>query len=1262
MIVDSNGPRPVSKVTQRWARRLEKRKILREARQAENQAIDEAIKEAMLDSGATSNFIKSATGMKLTGPSSKVVSTANGQVMKATMTAILPLTQLKGGAREAVVIPEMSTKALMSVKQLADQGYTTIFHPYSQGVSVHDNDGFKLVTSKPPLLQGWRDQGGLWTVPLVEEAAISEELNIDEAAMNVYELPSTKEVIRFLHAALGFPTKATLLTAIRNGNLVTFPGLTADNVNKHFPESDETQKGHMKQARQGVRSTKVIDEDAMLEADTDHKPKPGVKHKDVYLRTFDATKKSMYTDQTGRFPITSSQGHKYMMVAIELDGNYIDVEPLKSRTAKELTEAYKRIHARWKSTGVICPNWHVLDNEAPAEFLDAIRENKCRVEKTPADIHRRNLAERAIQTYKSHFISTMAGVSDDFPIHQWHELVPQTVLTLNLLRQSNVAPKISAYAYHHGSFDYNRMPLAPMGCAVQFHIKPNRRKTWGERASDGWYLTTSPDHYRCHWIFVKATRAKRISDTVFFKHKHITQPTVSAEDLVIKAVQDLTNVIKGSSNSKDDAQIEAIQRIAAALKPGNQLPIEQAAERRQRIQREQIQAEKSPLTVQPPRVQTAPPPRVRFDLEANEERPFKSTEPPQLIVKSPKPKQAAPKSILKSKVVTSESIADRVKSRRQASQSVEHPPAESIASRVARRRREAANPVLDHETGKLLEYRQLLRDPKHKEIWNRAAANEFGRLAQGVGGRVEGTNTIQFIHKHEIPQDRWKDVTYVKFVSSIRTEKDDPYRIRATLGGNLIHYPEDVGTPTADLLLIKIFLNSVVSTEGAKFATADISNFYLMTPLKRPEFGRVKLSDIPEEIIKEYELEKYATADGWVYFRVIRGMYGLPQAGANSHDELEERLNKEGYFKSPLVPALWKHKTRPTQFVLIVDDFGIKYFSREDLDHLVDSLKKYYEVKVDPEGRELVKIELDWDYENKKVHLSMKPYLDKLLRQFNNVVPKKRQDSPFPHVEPKYGAKVQFAEYDQSKPVGEEEKKHIQKVNGKCIWYGRGVDGTILTPLSAIAAKQSKPTEQTVKHSQQLLDYLATQEPAVLTYRKSDMVLAVHSDASYLNEEEARSRAGGHHFLSENVPFPPNNGAIHNVAEIIKGVMSSASEAELGSMYINARKAVEERIILEEMGHKQPATPFQVDNSTAEGIVNKRVQPKRTKAMDMRFHWLRDRSINQKQFRFYWRPGPTNNGDYWTKHHPASHHRNMRPVFLTPFKELLELRKKHPRQ
>ncbi len=122
-----------------------------------------------------------------------------------------------------------------------------------------------------------------------------------------------------------------------------------------------------------------------------------------------------------------------------------------------------------------------------------------------------------------------------------------------------------------------------------------------------------------------------------------------------------------------------------------------------------------------------------------------------------------------------------------------------------------------------------------------------------------------------------KDVTYIKFMASIQTEKDEPHRIRA--------YPEDVGTPTADLLLIKIFLNSVISKEGGRFATADISNFYLMTPLQRPEYGRVKMSDIPDEIIDEYKLRE-KEKDGWIYFKVVRGMYGLPQSGSNSHDEL----------------------------------------------------------------------------------------------------------------------------------------------------------------------------------------------------------------------------------------------------------------------------------------------------------------------------------------------------------------------------------------
>jgi hypothetical protein len=138
----------------------------------------------------------------------------------------------------------------------------------------------------------------------------------------------------------------------------------------------------------------------------------------------------------------------------------------------------------------------------------------------------------------------------------------------------------------------------------------------------------------------------------------------------------------------------------------------------------------------------------------------------------------------------------------------------------------------------------------------------------------------------------------------------------------------------------------------------------------------------------------------------------------------------------------------------------------------------------------------------------------------------------------------------------------------------------------------------------QLLNYLAMREDAVLSYHASNMVLAVHSNTSYLSKPKAQSRAGGHFFLSSNTTVPPNNGAILNTAHIIKNVTSSATEAELAGLYIMARKAVYIRIILAELGHIQPPTPLQTDNAMADGVINGKVQPKQTKAMDMRFHWL----------------------------------------------------------
>ena len=438
--------------------------------------------------------------------------------------------------------------------------------------------------------------------------------------------------------------------------------------------------------------------------------------------------------------------------------------------------------------------------------------------------------------------------------------------------------------------------------------------------------------------------------------------------------------------------------------------------------------------------------------------------------------------------------------------------------------------------------------------------------------------------------------------------------------------------------------------------TIDIKNFYLKTPLEKYKYLRLKMSHLPDDVIEEYNLKPKATNDGYVYVEVRRGMYGLPHGGLIAQQLLEERLQKHGYKQSKLTPGLWTHKWRDITFTLIVDDFGVKYVGDEHVKHLIQVLEEHYEITQDWDGLKYAGISMDWDYAKREVHLCMPGYVAKALQRFNHEFPKRPQNQPHKHAIPTYGAKIQYAKpEDSTELLSKEEKLYVQQVLGTFLFYGRAIDSTMLTALSAIASDQAAPTKATMERVRLFLDYTATHPDAVLTYRKSDMVLAVHSDASYLSEPKARSRAGGHHYLSNNTDVPPNNGAVLNVAQIIKAVMSSAAEAEIGALFINAREAIPARTTLEEMGHPQPPTPMQTDNTTALGVVNRNLQPRRTKAMDMRFHWLRDRAA-QAMFRFFWQQGKDNKGDYWTKHHCSAHHKQVRPEFITPSRIVNALR------
>jgi hypothetical protein len=248
-----------------------------------------------------------------------------------------------------------------------------------------------------------------------------------------------------------------------------------------------------------------------------------------------------------------------------------------------------------------------------------------------------------------------------------------------------------------------------------------------------------------------------------------------------------------------------------------------------------------------------------------------------------------------------------------------------------------------------------------KEIWHLATTTE----------------TIAFMDKQQIPQVRRKDITYGQIVCDYCLEKKDPYRMHITMGRNLVNYPDNCGTPTTDLLTVKLMFNSIISTPNAKFMTINIKDYYLMTPMDRYEYFRMKLELFPQDIIDEYRLHGKVDADGNVFCEVQRGMYGLPQAGILAQDLLTKRLYKAGHQQSKITPGYWGQDWRPISFTLVVDDFGVKYTNKDDVKHLVSVLKQNCKINVDWEGMQYLGLTLDWDYAAHKVHLSMPGYIEK---------------------------------------------------------------------------------------------------------------------------------------------------------------------------------------------------------------------------------------------------------------------------------------------
>jgi hypothetical protein len=1256
------------------------------------------------DTGCTGHYIHIDTPHLNRQPASPGISVLlpDGTTITSTHTATLDLPHLPATACVAHIFPALSSGSLLSIGLLCDHGCTATFHPDTVDISL---DGATILTgARSPTTN-------LWTIDLAQLPSSPPTpifLSHHQPQHQVNALLATDATIArrvaFYHATLFSPSLSTWTAALTRGHFTTWPDLTAAQVRRHPPTSIPMVKGHLDQQRSNLQSTNPTPKSVTnntpdsttkpFSSTTDpddefldyHPTSPSLRTHHLYV-DFAHVSGQIFTDQTGRFLHPSTRGNSDMLVFYDFDSNFIHVEPMPNKKGPAILAAYARAHTLFSSRG-LKPQLQKLDNEASEALKAHMTEQDIDFQLVPPNIHRRNAAERAIRTWKNHFIAGLCSTDRNFPLHLWDRLLPQALLSLNLLRSSRINPKLSAWAQVHGAFDFNRTPLAPPGTRVLIHEPAALRETWAPHAVEGWYIGPAMEHYRCYTVWTDATRAERIANTLTWFPSHVEMPTTSSLELATAAATDL---------------------VAALLQPSDAAPLPPAA-LVQRAALQQLADIFATITNAPPPIQPTPiqPPPIQ---------------PPITDVNTPPAPPVPPAPLPRVEPVTNPPLStltyaqatrnpgQRRRQQRKAAKlaaklaatnqplpapALPIPPApipptplpppptnphgtRSTTGRLPRHRAncvlqtsnfpsnprlhvDASDPTIQHfalsvvdpDTGAVLEYPALLQGADAIK-WIHGTSLEIGRLAQGcLPHTTSGTDTMRFIKHTDKPQGRV--ATYLRIVAALKPNKADMYRIRFTVGGDKIIYVGKVSTPTADLPTVKLHLNSVVSTPGAKYMNIDVENFYLGTPMVQFEYMWVPVKWIPPNIMAQYALTSLIHNNN-VMVEISKGMYGLPQAGILANDRLQDHLAKHGYTTTANTPGLFHHATRPISFTLVVDDFGVKYVGTEHAQHLIDTLELQYKITTDWTGSLYCGLTLKWDYTARTVDLSMPGYVAKAIHRFTHTPDDRPQHSPHAWTPPTYGATIQFAaDADNSPPLDSTQLKRLQEVVGTFLYYARAIDSTMLVALGSLASQQNNGTEATTIAITQLLNYAATHPNATLRFHASDMILHAHSDASYLSEKNARSRAGGHFFMSSRLtdptkapspdtPPPPNNGAVHVLSSILLPVLSSATEAELAALFHNAKEAAMLRTILEDMHHPQPATPIQTDNACAAGICNDTVKQRRSKAMDMRFYWVRDR-VRQGHFLVHWRKGAENLADYHTKHHSPSHHRLKRGQYL----------------
>ncbi len=576
--------------------------------------------QAIADTGATSIFIMEGVEVdnKRVASHPITISLPDGRKVKSTHVCdfIVPglPTPLIGH-----VVPGLAVASLVGIRPLCKAGCKVIF----------DDEKCDVVYNDDVILRGYKDPStDLWTLPIKTKqmwtdgndpfqwtfptltAAQGDGIHqgVDLAAFS-HSIRTRGNGVKFAHQSLGNPRISTLLKAVRRGFLRGCPNMTEKLILKYLNPSPATAKGHMKRPRHGIRSTR---RSARRPSYTGMDPiasLPNVPHSNVdpiihdapiavipapegffplavgpniiaddgddsianiFCSAAFANKFSgvVYSDLTGNFPFMSFNGNVCFLVVYHYETNAIMATPIAGLDDKTIFNAYKAIFQDQTARG-FKPKLNIMDNQATKYIRKFLTEEECRLQLVEPHIHRVNAAERAIQTFKDAFIAALATTDRDFPLQLWDQLTPQVITCLNLLRASRTDPTKSAYEILHGPYDWNRFPLAPLGCKAVIYEDGDKRGSWASRGVDGWYLGPSLDHYRCDKYYVPETRAYGISGSTELFPQHCQLPDMTAHQHFRALTDELTEcTLPAGETTKGRRLLNLLrQRIDSILNP-----------------------------------------------------------------------------------------------------------------------------------------------------------------------------------------------------------------------------------------------------------------------------------------------------------------------------------------------------------------------------------------------------------------------------------------------------------------------------------------------------------------------------------------------------------------------------------------------------------------------------------------------------------------------------------------------------------------------